>query len=85
MGKVGMCFHPDQDRILTVLEYARSQAKVVSGGAMPKAKIVKLSVKKKMDAKPTKKTSLKSVKKTKSVKSLVEKSTVKKAKKLGLL
>ncbi|KAK7283728.1 hypothetical protein RIF29_13469 [Crotalaria pallida] len=25
MGKVGMCFHPDQDRILTVREYARSQ------------------------------------------------------------
>ncbi|PON37520.1 C-5 cytosine methyltransferase [Trema orientale] len=25
MGKVGMCFHPDQDRILTVRECARSQ------------------------------------------------------------
>ncbi|PKA56742.1 DNA (cytosine-5)-methyltransferase 1B [Apostasia shenzhenica] len=25
MGKVGMCFHPEQDRILTVREYARSQ------------------------------------------------------------
>ncbi|KAK7268999.1 hypothetical protein RIF29_21713 [Crotalaria pallida] len=25
MGKVGMCFHPVQDRILTVREYARSQ------------------------------------------------------------
>ncbi|XP_057502306.1 DNA (cytosine-5)-methyltransferase 1-like isoform X2 [Actinidia eriantha] len=25
MGKVGMCFHPEQDRIITVREYARSQ------------------------------------------------------------
>ncbi|KAJ1403961.1 S-adenosyl-L-methionine-dependent methyltransferase [Sesbania bispinosa] len=25
MGKVGMCFHPDQDRIITVRECARSQ------------------------------------------------------------
>ncbi|VVA38733.1 PREDICTED: DNA [Prunus dulcis] len=25
MGKVGMCFHPDQERILTVRECARSQ------------------------------------------------------------
>ncbi|RWW32853.1 hypothetical protein GW17_00002444 [Ensete ventricosum] len=25
MGKVGMCFHPEQDRILTVRECARSQ------------------------------------------------------------
>lgn len=25
MGKVGMCFHPDQDRIVTVRECARSQ------------------------------------------------------------
>ncbi|KAI4369299.1 hypothetical protein MLD38_017755 [Melastoma candidum] len=25
MGKVGMCFHPDQDRILSVRECARSQ------------------------------------------------------------
>ncbi|KAK2661888.1 hypothetical protein Ddye_000462 [Dipteronia dyeriana] len=25
MGKVGMCFHPDQDRIITVREFARSQ------------------------------------------------------------
>ncbi|BBN67636.1 methyltransferase 1 [Prunus dulcis] len=25
MGKVGMCFHPDQDKILTVRECARSQ------------------------------------------------------------
>ncbi|KAJ7975529.1 DNA (cytosine-5)-methyltransferase [Quillaja saponaria] len=25
MGKLGMCFHPDQDRILTVHECARSQ------------------------------------------------------------
>lgn len=27
MGKVGMCFHPDQDRILTVRECARSQVR----------------------------------------------------------
>ena len=25
MGKVGMCFHPEQDRIITVRECARSQ------------------------------------------------------------
>jgi len=25
MGKVGMCFHPEQDRILTVRECSRSQ------------------------------------------------------------
>lgn len=25
MGKVGMCFHPEQDRIVTVRECARSQ------------------------------------------------------------
>ncbi|GFY94673.1 DNA methyltransferase 2 [Actinidia rufa] len=25
MGKVGMCFHPEQDRIITVREYAQSQ------------------------------------------------------------
>ena len=25
MGKVGICFHPDQDRIITVRECARSQ------------------------------------------------------------
>ncbi|KAJ0090430.1 hypothetical protein Patl1_13960 [Pistacia atlantica] len=30
MGKVGMCFHPDQDRILTVRECARSQCQLVS-------------------------------------------------------
>lgn len=27
MGKVGMCFHPDQDRIVTVRECARSQVR----------------------------------------------------------
>ena len=30
MGKVGMCFHPEQDRILTVRECARSQVSSVS-------------------------------------------------------
>jgi len=29
MGKVGMCFHPDQDRILTVRECARSQVSLL--------------------------------------------------------
>uniref|UniRef100_A0A7N0U3N0 DNA (cytosine-5)-methyltransferase n=1 Tax=Kalanchoe fedtschenkoi TaxID=63787 RepID=A0A7N0U3N0_KALFE len=29
MGKVGMCFHPDQDRILTVRECARSQVSLI--------------------------------------------------------
>jgi len=29
MGKVGMCFHPEQDRIITVRECARSQVKKV--------------------------------------------------------
>lgn len=29
MGKVGMCFHPDQDRILTVRECARSQVRKI--------------------------------------------------------
>lgn len=27
MGKVGMCFHPNQDRIVTVRECARSQVR----------------------------------------------------------
>lgn len=27
MGKVGMCFHPEQDRIITVRECARSQVR----------------------------------------------------------
>lgn len=31
MGKVGMCFHPDQDRILTVRECARSQVYIHLG------------------------------------------------------
>lgn len=30
MGKVGMCFHPDQDRIVTVRECARSQVSLIS-------------------------------------------------------
>lgn len=30
MGKVGMCFHPDQDRIVTVRECARSQVSLLS-------------------------------------------------------
>lgn len=29
MGKVGMCFHPDQDRIVTVRECARSQVSIL--------------------------------------------------------
>ena len=29
MGKVGMCFHPEQDRIITVRECARSQVRKV--------------------------------------------------------
>jgi DNA (cytosine-5)-methyltransferase 1 len=29
IGKVGMCFHPDQDRVLTVREYARSQVSLL--------------------------------------------------------
>lgn len=29
MGKVGMCFHPDQDRIVTVRECARSQVSLL--------------------------------------------------------
>lgn len=29
MGKVGMCFHPEQDRIVTVRECARSQVSLL--------------------------------------------------------
>ena len=29
MGKVGMCFHPDQDRILSVRECARTQVSLI--------------------------------------------------------
>jgi len=44
MGKVGMCFHPDQDRIITVRECARSQVSCSTSISFHKEMIMTLRI-----------------------------------------
>jgi DNA (cytosine-5)-methyltransferase 1 len=44
MGKVGMCFHPDQDRIITVRECARSQVSCSTSISFCKEMIMTLRI-----------------------------------------